>query len=282
MMVLLSASLLLAQASSPVLDVKVTGRGKPVILIPGLTCPGSVWDETVEHLRTKYRCHVITLPGFAGRPAIGAPFLPRVRDEIVRYVERNRLVRPAVIGHSLGGFMAFYLASTAPKRFGPIVAVDGVPWLMALSDPNAKVEEVRLRVEPGLQAMAGMTREALRPQTLAALKAQMRDEKRAEEVGKAAGESDPAAVAQAVREMAVTDLRADVAKIETPVLLIAAGEWAKTDAQKDAARKSYGDQIKAARRGRLEMAWNARHFVMFDDRDFFFRTVDRFLAEGWR
>ncbi|MGV3613951.1 MAG: alpha/beta fold hydrolase [Fimbriimonas sp.] len=267
--------------SGPSFDVKVTGQGRPILLIPGLTCPGSVWDETVAHLKNRYECHVFTLPGFAGRPAIGDPFLPRVRDEIIRYVADKRLKQPAVIGHSLGGFMAYYVASTAPKSFGPIVAVDGVPWLAALGNPKAKVEEIRKQVEPGIKTMAGVSQEDFRAQTMIALKSQMHDPKRAEAVAKEACESKPAAVAQAMLEMMTTDLRPDVAKIEAPILQFAAGEWAKTDAQKEQARKMYGAQIEGARNGRLEMAWNARHFVMFDDFAFFSRTVDAFLESAW-
>lgn len=272
----------LALVPGPSFDVKVTGKGRPILLIPGLTCPGSVWDETVAHLKGKYECHVLTLPGFAGRKAVGDPFLPRVRDEIIQYVADKRLDHPAVIGHSLGGFMAFYLASQSPKSFGPIVAVDGVPWLVALGNPKAKAEDMKQPMAATLEQMKKTSQDAFRAQTLMALKAQMLDAKRAETVAKEAGESDPGAVGQAVMEMATTDIRDDVAKIESPVLLLAAGEWAKTDAQKEQVRKIYEAQIEKARNGRLEVAFGARHFIMFDDFSFFTKTVDSFLESGWR
>lgn len=271
----------LALVPGPSFDVKVTGHGRPILLIPGLTCPGSVWDETVAHLKGRYECHVLTLPGFAGRPAIGDPFLPRVRDEIIRYVADKKLNRPAVIGHSLGGFMAFYVSSKAPKSFGPIIAVDGVPWLVALGNPKATVAETQKQVAPGIEQMKKTSQEAFRTQTLMALKAQMLDAKRAEAVGKEAGESDPGAVGQAMYEMMTTDIREDVSKIETPILLFAAAEWAKTDVQKEQAKKMYAAQIERAKQGRLELAFNARHFVMFDDFPFFSKTVDQFLESGW-
>ena len=184
-----------------------------------------------------------------------------------------------MIRHSLGGFMAFYLASTEPKAFGPLIAVDGVPWLVALGNPNVSVDDVRKMAGPGVEAMKKTTQEAFRAQTIAAMKIQMLDQKRAEEFAKPAGESDPAAVGQAMFEMMTTDLRADVAKIESPILLIAAGEWAKTDAQKDSIRKMYEPQIAKAKNGHLEVATKARHFVMFDDFPFFIDQVETFLAK---
>ena len=36
-----------------------------------------------------------------------------------------------MVGHSLGGFLALWVAATAPDAVGPIVAVDGVPYKTA-------------------------------------------------------------------------------------------------------------------------------------------------------
>ena len=51
-------------------QVEVSGQGDHVILIPGLSCSGDVWQETVSVLQKNYTCHVLTLPGFAGQPAL--------------------------------------------------------------------------------------------------------------------------------------------------------------------------------------------------------------------
>ena len=106
--------------------VDVHGTGAPVLLIPGLSSSGQVWDATVAALEDRYEVHVLSLAGFAGRPAVEGAFLPRVRDDIVAYVRSHNLDRPAVVGHSLGGFLSFWLAASEPTLFGPIVAVDGV------------------------------------------------------------------------------------------------------------------------------------------------------------
>ena len=45
-------------------QVKVTGRGKPAILIPGFSSSGETWDTTVEHYRDRFECHVLTVAGF--------------------------------------------------------------------------------------------------------------------------------------------------------------------------------------------------------------------------
>ncbi len=63
--------------------VEVVGSGPPIVLIPGLACSGEVWAGTVARLRATHALHVVTLAGFGGGPAIGAPFLSRVRVDLI-------------------------------------------------------------------------------------------------------------------------------------------------------------------------------------------------------
>src|ERR1700761_3859429 len=44
------------------------GHGAAILLIPGLYCSWDVWQGTVAHLKDRYTCYSITLPGFAGQP----------------------------------------------------------------------------------------------------------------------------------------------------------------------------------------------------------------------
>jgi pimeloyl-ACP methyl ester carboxylesterase len=75
-------------------QVKVTGRGRPVILIPGLSSSGETWDTTVARYKDRFECHVLTLAGFAGAPRIPAPMLEHVREGIAAYIRKNKLDHP--------------------------------------------------------------------------------------------------------------------------------------------------------------------------------------------
>ena len=73
-------------------EVKVIGKGQPVLLIPGYSCSGEVWNETVDHLKTNYQLHVLTLAGFGGtKPIQNDEILKTVRNEIIQYVKDNKM-----------------------------------------------------------------------------------------------------------------------------------------------------------------------------------------------
>jgi pimeloyl-ACP methyl ester carboxylesterase len=259
-------------------SVKVIGHGKPVILIPGLTCTGDVWDGTVAKLKDKYEFHVLTLPGFGSQAPIKGPYLKRVRDDIVAYVKEEKLDHPAVIGHSLGGFMVFYLGVAEPKLFGPMIAVDGLPYLGTMFNPTATPATMQPIADSIAKQMTSASSEQFKASIKSSLAQEITDPKNVDAIYVFNSQSDPADTAQAMNDMLTTDLRPEVSVIQSHILLIGAGQWATTDAQKKSATDTYSAQIKTIPNAKLAMAWKCRHFIMLDDPAFFYKTVQDFLA----
>ncbi len=254
--------------------VSIYGTGPSVVLIPGLTCGGHVWDATVDRLKSEHTVHVLTLSGFAGRPSIEGPLLPTVRDELAAYL--RELDRPVVIGHSLGGFMALWLAATEPELVAGAIAVDGLPALAALSGQESEAVATfaaQMRVQ-----MASQSQEAFAEQTSQTLLMQISDPEQAAAVSEVSGRSDPAAVGQAMQELLTTDLRPQLSGTRAPVLLLGAG--AGTEAQAKSRSEQYRAQIADIPHHRLVMVPGTRHFVMLDAPEVFWEHVDRFLAEA--
>lgn len=277
---LLSACLIAAStalASPYSFSVKVVGHGKPVILIPGLTCTGDVWDGTVAQLKSKYECHVLTLPGFGGQPPITGPYISRVRDEIISYVKAKKLDHPAVIGHSLGGFMIYELAEKEPALWGRLVCVDGVPFLATLSNPNATAEGMKDIADRVEKQFVAETRDQFKAGVRGALQQQITDPKNVDAMYKFCSLSDPAETGMAIAEMFTTDARPNEATIRSPLLLIGAAQFATDDATKKSVEASYQAQIKSVPNAKLIMDWKSRHFIMLDDPEFFYKTVQDFL-----
>jgi pimeloyl-ACP methyl ester carboxylesterase len=262
-------------------SVKVTGAGRPVILIPGLESSGEVWKGVAAHLSTRYQVHVLTLAGFAGEPAVPGLRLAAVKDEIIAYIRENRLSQPIIAGHSLGGFLALWIAAFAPQIPSRVIAVDGVPFLPALMNPEATAESSRSGAEKMRAMYASMDSSQLAAISDMALSAMISDKKSVEVALEWARRSDPVFVGQAVYDLMTTDLRDQMDKVRVPVLTIGAAKAFAGDQERLAAvRAAYERQIAGVQDHKLEMDPNALHFIMLDDPEYLLGAIDRFLTEG--
>jgi pimeloyl-ACP methyl ester carboxylesterase len=257
----------------------VSGSGPPMILIPGLASGGNVWDGTVAHFKDRYQCHVLTLAGFAGQPAMDGPFLEKVRDGIVNYIRERKLDHPVIIGHSLGGMMAFWLAETVPAEVGPIISVDGVPFYSALMNPAATGESTRAGAEQLRSMYAGLPAEQFIAKNHQFLSMMITASANVDLVASLGDKSDPKAVGQAFYDLVTTDLRPGLKSIQAPVLLIGAGASAMDDTMKAKIQQAYGAQIATVPHHKLIFAPTARHFIQLDDPEFFYRETEDFLKE---
>jgi pimeloyl-ACP methyl ester carboxylesterase len=258
--------------------VKVTGHGKPMLLIPGLTCGGDVWNGTVDHFKDRYECHVLTLAGFAGQPAIAPPMMETIRKDIAAYIRARKLDHPALMGHSLGGFLVFWVGSSEPDLVGPIVAVDGLPFYGAIFNPGATAETAKPMAESMRQAMGGQSQEEFAEQNKRFLGNMITDSKNLELIDSTCAKSDPKAVGNAMYDLMTTDLRPEVAKIKTPVLLIGAGGNFQTPESLARGKETYETQVAKIPTHRVLFAEKSKHFIMLDAPDFLFSAVDDFLA----
>jgi pimeloyl-ACP methyl ester carboxylesterase len=258
--------------------VKVTGHGKPMLLIPGLTCGGDVWNGTVDHFKDRYECHVLTLAGFAGEPAIAPPMMETIRKDLAAYIRARKLDHPVLLGHSLGGFLVFWVGSSEPDLVGPIVAVDGLPFYGAIFNPGATAETAKPMAESMRQAMGGQSQEEFAEQNKRFLGNMITDSKNLELIDSTCAKSDPKAVGNAMYDLMTTDLRPEVAKIKTPVLLIGAGGNFQTPESLAQGKATYEAQVAKIPTHRVLFAEKSKHFIMLDAPDFLFSTVDDFLA----
>lgn len=278
---LLVAALITLQAQKYSFDVKVTGEGKPILMIPGLGCHGSVWDETLQNLESGYATHVVTLPGFAGQSPIRTDtYLDTVGDELIDYLKENNLEKPIILGHSLGGFLSLYIGSKEPELVSKLVVVDGLPFLGGIQNPAATPEMVKDMAETMRKNMEMQTAEQYETMQPMLLKTMMNSEEDIETVMEWGRQSDPKTVAQAMFELYQIDLRADLAKIKVPTLVL--GAWIaykNYGATRESTKRLYEAQFENLDGYRLEMTDEGKHFIMWDDSDFFYSQVNSFLNE---
>lgn len=267
-----------AEHASPApFQVERFGQGDPMILIPGMTSSGDVWAGMVERYGDRYELHALTLAGFAGVPPLEeGPFLPVVRDALLDYIREEGLEEPVLVGHSLGAFLAFWVAASAPDLVGPIIAVDGVPFLPALSDPSATPEGMAESADQVRAFYATLTPEQMEAQARMAATGMVRDPAHVATIASWGRDSSPSTAGQAFAEMLTTDLRGEVTRIRAPVLLFLAG-GGFSDGQLEGAVARYREQIAGIPRTEVRAAADARHFIMWDDPDLLFHAIDGFL-----
>ena len=207
----------------PSFHVEIAGHGKPMILIPGFASSGKTWDSTVAHYKDQYECHVLTLAGFAGEPRIEAPFLETVRKDLAAYIRANKMNKPVIVGHSLGGVLALWLGEQEPDLVGPLVIVDSLPFLAGVMDPGATAESVKPQAEQMRKMYSGPPTAQSEKMGEMAVKAMVTRPADFETIMGWTRKSDRVAMGDAIYEMMTTDLRGDLDKIASPTLVL--GTW---------------------------------------------------------
>jgi len=262
----------------PSFHVEIAGHGKPMILIPGFASSGKTWDGTVAHYKDQYECHVLTLAGFAGEPRIEAPFLETVRKDLAAYIRENKMNKPVIVGHSLGGVLALWLAEREPDLVGPLVIVDSLPFLAGIMDPGATAESVKAQAEQMRKMYSGPPTEQTEKMGEMAVKTMVTSPADFETIMGWTRKSDRVAMGNAMYEMMTTDLRGDLDKIASPTLVL--GTWIayKQYATREAVEKNFRTQYAKLKNYDFVLSDKARHFVMLDDPDGFFQALDHFLG----
>ncbi|WP_234736759.1 alpha/beta fold hydrolase [Tellurirhabdus bombi] len=272
--------LLIAQlgyAQQNAFKVTVTGKGQPIILIPGYSCSGEVWDETVNRLKNRYECHVLTLAGFAGVPAIEKPILQTVRDQVIAYTKAKKLQKPILIGHSLGAFMSLWVGSTEPGLFSKIICVDGVPFISSMMNPNVKADSLRklpmYNAEAVAQNFVNLPDSSFEKNQARAMLTQVNDTARARQIAHWSALSDRRTLGYTIVEMSTTDLRRDLARITAPTLVLGSLYFNS----KETSERILGQQYQALPNKSIAVA-STKHFIMYDDPQWFYQQIDQFLS----
>ena len=102
----------------------VQGQGAPVLMIHGLAASLHSWTELAPLMAQEFQTIALDLPGFGGSSKLTARKygLDEQAGRIESFLDALHIDRCAVIGNSMGGNLALWLASRNPKRF-PRIAV---------------------------------------------------------------------------------------------------------------------------------------------------------------
>ena len=111
-------------AQKSAIRVEVTGKGSPVIFLPGFGCSGKVWNQMVDALKDEHECHVVTYAGFDGVEAVDTLWLPTIKQSICQYIANKNLKNVTIVGHSIGGTFGLMLSAEPLNQVEKLVVVE--------------------------------------------------------------------------------------------------------------------------------------------------------------
>lgn len=251
-----------------------------LILIPGLASGGWVWQETARAFAATHSVYVVTLPGFDGRPPVEGDQMAAARAALLELVRARRLVKPVLVGHSLGGTLAIALAAEQPALFKGVLSLDGLPVMprtegMPPEQRAQMAENMRARMAT-LQGPAFAAQQRQYMRTIG-----MVDMAKADDAAQLTARSDPATVAAWVGAVLAQDLRPRLPSITAPVLVLAPHFAPDGGAQSVAPAEQvayYRELMSGTPRLEVAPIDNARHFAMIDQPRAFNDALRRFLT----
>jgi pimeloyl-ACP methyl ester carboxylesterase len=98
------------------------GTGRPLILLHGGLASGEMFGPILPVFTERHRVIIPDLQGHGRTADIDRPIdLQLMADDIAALIDHLQLAKPDVVGYSLGGGVAFFLASKYPDRVGKLV-----------------------------------------------------------------------------------------------------------------------------------------------------------------
>ncbi len=242
------------------------GQGEPVLLIHGLGSSTEDWEPQVNALRTGFTVVTYDVRGHGktAKPA-GKYSVPQFAMDAAKLIERLGLGPVHVMGLSMGGMIAFQLASDRPDLVRSIIIVNSGPE-MILRTWKEKVAIFQRRVIVRVMGMSKMG-EVLAGRLLPAPEHAALRETFVERWGR----NDPGAYLRALSALVGWSVMAKLPAIKCPVLVVAADQ----DYTPVAWKRDYTSKMPHAS---LVVIPNARHMMPVETPQPFHDVIIPFLA----
>jgi pimeloyl-ACP methyl ester carboxylesterase len=262
-----------ALGQTPSVQVEKSGKGTPVIYLPGFGCPGRIWKETAAFLGKGYSSHFVTYAGFDGTTAIDTPWYSAVRDGLVDYIKSQQLKKVYVVGHSMGGNLATDLAALLPDRVTKVVLVDAIPCMREVMMPGVKAEQIQY-ISPYNKQLLEMQAEPFKKMA-AAMSANMTSSKeKTDTITSWMVKADRKVYVFGYTDLLKLDLRPVLPSVKAPVLILGAGF-----PNREMIEKNYNKQYEALSNKEILIADKSRHFIMFDEFEWMVRNIQQYFSK---
>lgn len=256
-------------------QVEVTGKGNPILLFPGFSCTGDVWNETVKELSKTNECHIFTFAGFGNVPAIETPWLETIKTDLQKYVARKKLNKPTIIGHSMGGSLALWLASEKPNTYKELIIVDGLPSIGALMIPNFSPEKISYD-NPFSKQQLEMDETAFKQMANQMASGMVFNKEKQKDIVSWMLQADRKTYVYGYIDLMKLDLRESIKSIKIPVTIMAAISMYP----KPQVEKLYTEQYQKLENKEIIYVDKSAHFIMFDKPEWFQKQIQKLVVSG--
>ena len=249
------------------------GWGTPALFLPGFTSPGSVWIETMTNLKGNYESHFVSYAGFNGIAPIKMPWYETIKQELIGYIQREKLNDLIIIGHSMGGTLAIDIAAELPSHVKTLVLVDALPCMRELMMPGVAANQISYE-SPYNQQMLKQSKEAIvLSATMMAQHMTMNKEK-IDTLAAWSIAADRETFVYGYTDLLKLDLREALAKVKAKTLVVGA-----SFPDRNLVAANFEKQYAKLEGRTLAIAPESKHFVMFDQPQWFYERVNSFLAQ---
>lgn len=250
--------------------VEIKGVGtQSIIFIPGFASSGDVWNETVSKYEKNFRCHILTMPGFAdAEPKENCTF-QSWSNEIAKYITEEKLTKPIIIGHSMGGGLAMNIAADHSDLISKIIVVDALPCLAAMQNPNFESKS-ELDCSIQVQQMLALSEEQFLAMQKMSIPSLVANESMQEKIVEWSVASDRKTLGAMFCSFYNIDLRAKIKNISCPSLILLEAPFVNF-------KDTIEGQFKNLASAELRFADKGLHFIMYDDKDWYFNQLHNFI-----
>ena len=109
------------------LAFEALGDGPPVVILHGLFGAGRNWAHVAQSLAADYRVYLPDARNHGASPWAESMSYAEMAGDVLALIEQERLQRPFVVGHSMGGKTAMTLALSHPQALGGVAVIDIAP-----------------------------------------------------------------------------------------------------------------------------------------------------------
>jgi pimeloyl-ACP methyl ester carboxylesterase len=182
------------------LHYRVIGEGPPLVLIHGYGTSGYIWQRLFPYFEQTHQLFMLDLPGYGRSAAPLSWQLRAVAPLIGEWLDIQQLPPVTLMGHSMGGAISIHLTAIAPAMVKNLILVNtaGLPLQAPL--PQLALRATLSAIQPGNGSYSlAMIRDFVQPRIRV--------------------------LWQTALEMVDSDMRAELASITTPTLII----WGERD-----------------------------------------------------